>query len=175
MGRSTCSSQVGLASISLVLLFLGYFTKLSYSFQVTQSVRLASIPRQHTLFRVSKSEDVEETPSKKEIPSTKEILSTKEIPSAEDQSSNVSQIALKRRKMNLSWCSRDDCHVGELREKVVGQHNEIKFLHPATGQVAYQWSDEHAKKTTTTVLILVKRNDDELLKVAADVSSTFSV
>ena len=169
MGRNTCSSQVGLGSISLVLLFLGYFTKLSYSFQVTQSVRLASIPRQHTLFRVSKSEDVEETPSQNEI------LSTKEIPSAEDQSSNVSQIALKRRKMNLSWCSRDDCHVGELREKVVGQHNEIKFLHPATGQVAYQWSDEHAKKTTTTVLILVKRNDDELLKVAADVSLTFSV
>jgi len=153
MGRS--SSHVGQASISLVLLF--YFTKLSYSFQVTQFVRRASIPRQHTLFRASKSEHVEANPFK------------------EDQSPNVSQIALKRRKMDLSWCTRDDCHVGDLREKVVGQHNEIKFLHPATGQVAYQWSNEHAKNATTSVLILVKRDDDELLKVAADVSLTFSV
>lgn len=117
---------------------------------MTQFVRRASIPRQHTLFRASKSEHVEANPFK------------------EDQSPNVSQIALKRRKMDLSWCTRDDCHVGDLREKVVGQHNEIKFLHPATGQVAYQWSNEHAKNATTSVLILVKRDDDELLKVAAD-------
>jgi len=73
--------------------------------------------------------------------------------------------------MELSWCGRDTCQFDEkeLREKVVGKHNEIMFDHPATGQVAYNWG--HDDVFIPAVLILVKRNDDELLQVAADVSS----
>lgn len=79
-----------------------------------------------------------------------------------------------RRKMDLTWCQRDECDIGDLREKVVGDHNTIIFDHPATGQVAYNWdgSESQGKETILPrVLILVKRNDDELLKVAADVSA----
>ena len=78
-----------------------------------------------------------------------------------------------RRKMDLTWCQHDECDIGDLREKVVGDHNTIMFDHPATGQVAYNWNDSKSQGKETIVprvLILVKRNDDELLKVAADVS-----
>lgn len=76
-----------------------------------------------------------------------------------------------RRKMDLTWCQHDECDIGDLREKVVGDHNTIMFDHPATGQVAYNWNDSKSQGKETIVprvLILVKRNDDELLKVAAD-------
>lgn len=89
----------------------------------------------------------------------------------------------KRRKMELSWCGRDSCTIFEdgLREKVVGDHNEIIFESPATGQVAYQWVNGQdlgvgnatlSSVTFSRVLILVKRNDDELLQVASEVSLT---
>lgn len=82
----------------------------------------------------------------------------------------------RRRKMELSWCGRDSCTLFEdgLREKVVGEHNEITFESPATGQVAYQWSSVDGLKDEdiilSRVLILIKRNDDELLKAASEVS-----
>ena len=75
----------------------------------------------------------------------------------------------ERRKMDLSWCAPDTCMTGELREQVVGQHNNILFKHPATGQVTYQWADSDSLPTPK-VLILVKQNDDDLLRTAADVS-----
>ncbi len=93
----------------------------------------------------------------------------------------------KRRKMELSWCGRDSCTFFDegLREKVVGEHNEIIFDSPATGQVAYQWADVPQQNeqqdsnrwniTLSKVLILVKRNDDELLKAASEVRLFFHV
>ena len=45
----------------------------------------------------------------------------------------------KKRKMDLQWCSRDYCK-DVVRERVVGDHNQIILNGPATGQVAYSWS-----------------------------------
>ena len=94
----------------------------------------------------------------------------------EDDSNPSSHDSPERMQMDLFWCGREECKTEELREKVVGKHNEIMFDHPATGQVAYKWNTQktngaHGKNIQTPrVLILVKRNDDELLKAAADVS-----
>jgi len=85
----------------------------------------------------------------------------------------------RRRKMELSWCGRNDCTGGNrIREKVVGEHNHVEFEGPATGQVMYEWApavdtrgEMEEEKTVTappSVLLIVKRGDDELLKVAAD-------
>lgn len=81
-----------------------------------------------------------------------------------------------RTEMDLFWCGREECQLEGLREKVVGNNNQIQFGHPATGQVAYGWKQESTKGNEVyipRVLLLIKRNDDELLKVAADVSDDF--
>lgn len=95
----------------------------------------------------------------------------------EDTSSRRSELMSsrsERRKMDLSWCAPDTCMTGELREQVVGQHNNILFKHPATGQVTYQWADSDSLPTPK-VLILVKQNDDDLLRTAADVSVSMCI
>lgn len=84
------------------------------------------------------------------------------------------EIPKHRRKMNLRWCDRENCGTDDiLRERVVGEHNEIMFDHPATGQVAYSWqkdlADEDNHFIVPRVLLLVKKNDDELLRVASEV------
>ena len=40
--------------------------------------------------------------------------------------------------MELMWCTNDFCR-DAVRERVVGEHNQILLNGPATGQVAYQW------------------------------------
>lgn len=91
-----------------------------------------------------------------------------------------------RTEMELFWCGREECRTEALREKVVGDHNEILFDHPATGQVAYTYTKQGSvngekangeKKDVYVpkVLFLIRRNDDKLLKYAADVSASVSV
>lgn len=88
-------------------------------------------------------------------------------------------IEKKRRKMELAWCGRESCTYFDdgKREKVVGDHNEIMFENPATGQVVYQWHSQSEEddgkkddKMLSRVLISIRKNDDELLKVASEVS-----
>mmetsp|Transcript_22342 Transcript_22342/g.33008 ORF Transcript_22342/g.33008 Transcript_22342/m.33008 type:complete len:504 (-) Transcript_22342:522-2033(-) len=81
----------------------------------------------------------------------------------------LAPLASKKRRMNLMWCDQDTCE-DSIRERVVGEGNNMEFDGPATGQVCYAWDGD--SKTTTkpqTVLLLVKRGDSSLLKVAADV------
>jgi len=47
----------------------------------------------------------------------------------------------ERRKMGLMWCSNEFCK-DPVRERVVGEHNQILLNGPATGQVAYEWHNE---------------------------------
>lgn len=78
----------------------------------------------------------------------------------------------KKRKMDLVWCTSEFCK-DVVRERVVGDHNQIVLNGPATGQVAYNWNGKPALKkerqfpTTCAVLLLVKPNDEELMQVAA--------
>lgn len=88
-----------------------------------------------------------------------------------------------KRKMELSWCNAEICR-DEIREVVLGEHNQMSLRGPATGQVAYEWldydykaldrdsaaspSEVSAKPTIPAVLMLVKRDDPELLHVAAE-------
>lgn len=85
-----------------------------------------------------------------------------------------------KRKMELSWCNAEICR-DEIREVVLGEHNQMSLRGPATGQVAYEWLDydsvtdsvsasssDSAMATIPAVLILVKRDDPELLHVAAE-------
>lgn len=77
-----------------------------------------------------------------------------------------------KRKMDLVWCTNEYCK-DVVRERVVGDHNQIILNGPATGQVAYNWNGKPALKeerqypTTCAVLLLVKPNDEELMQVAA--------
>jgi hypothetical protein len=84
-----------------------------------------------------------------------------------------------RRPMALMWCGTEFCK-DTIRERVVGDRNQIVLAGPATGQVAFWWMDStedpkaqrrasSAKPTSEpSVLILVKQNDDELMKIAAE-------
>lgn len=98
----------------------------------------------------------------------------------------------RKRRIELSWCGREYCHNDPIREKVIGDHNEIAFDSSATGQVMYTWVVDNDEEDDTSssprksddpnmnrkrfqrkldlpsVLILVKKNDDELLKSASD-------
>ena len=89
-----------------------------------------------------------------------------------------------RRKMELSWCGRNACSEGTIRERIVGTHNHVEFEGPATGQVMYEWAETPSSQAGVnteaqldetrgsvappSVLLLVKRGDDKLLKVAAE-------
>jgi NAD kinase len=76
--------------------------------------------------------------------------------------------------MDLMWCTSEFCK-DVVRERVVGDHNQIVLNGPATGQVAYQWDrrakseERHGMKlpTTASVLLLVKPSD-ELYTVVAN-------
>ena len=84
-----------------------------------------------------------------------------------------------KRKMELSWCNAEICR-DEIREVVLGEHNQMSLRGPATGQVAYEWLDDSGTDPVSTsssdsaiatipaVLVLVKRDDPELLHVAAE-------
>lgn len=94
-----------------------------------------------------------------------------------------------RKKMTLFWCQSDRC-VDVVRERVVGEHNQIVLNGPATGQVAYRWtrqkpsslpyrSSASSSTDTTTVetstsvalssvLLLVKKGDKDLMRIAAE-------
>jgi hypothetical protein len=105
-----------------------------------------------------------------------------------------SKKAGERKRMNLLWCQTDRC-VDVVREEVVGEHNQIVLNGPATGQVAYRWSQKPAlpyrnstppkfsppsEETSSTtesatripsVLLLVKKGDDDLMRIAAETVS----
>jgi NAD+ kinase len=92
--------------------------------------------------------------------------------------------------MDIMWCGKDYCK-DAVRERVVGDHNQILLNGPATGQVAYYWnnhenagsnsardssssSSSSLKKANAvpetaapSVLLLVKPGDPELLEIAA--------
>lgn len=73
------------------------------------------------------------------------------------------------RRMSLMWCDRDKCK-DVIRERLVGNHNQIILNGPATGQVAYRWRDEEPSSDgiKASILLLVKP-DDRLYQLAAQV------
>ena len=89
------------------------------------------------------------------------------------KSSPGSKSTISKRKMDLMWCTADYCK-DVVRERVVGDHNQVVLNGPATGQVAYQWSrgprseirPGKTSPTKSSVLILVKPNDD-LMEICA--------
>jgi len=81
------------------------------------------------------------------------------------------------RRMDLMFCDGDICK-DAVRQRVIGKHNQIILSGPATGQVAYTWSQdsetkgtkgERSKVTLSSVLLLVRPNDEELIRKAAEV------
>jgi NAD+ kinase len=88
-----------------------------------------------------------------------------------------------KKQLDLMWCSKEYCK-DAVRERVVGRNNQIYLNGPATGQVAYHWSnfessEARASSSTTnvalkqleappTVLLLIRPGDDDLLQKAAD-------
>ena len=92
----------------------------------------------------------------------------------------------RKKKMELMWCDEDSC-TESIRERIVGEHNQIFLNGPATGQVAFFWGKEDSaimqkqnstnsipsqpnKPITQCVLLLVKkgRENDSLLRIAAE-------
>lgn len=81
----------------------------------------------------------------------------------------ISQGEDRRKKMDLMWCGRETCKE-VIRERVVGDDNQLEFDGPATGQVCYVWDDDEPnyKTKTQSVFFLVKQGDEELTRVAAE-------
>ena len=97
-----------------------------------------------------------------------------------------------RNKMELMWCSRGgtaDACIDAIRERTVGDHNQILLNGPATGQVAYYWNKEPPPKLLVPadssqlanqtsaptalqcVLFLIKQggsDNNQLLRIAAE-------
>ncbi|KAL7516863.1 hypothetical protein ACHAWX_001838 [Stephanocyclus meneghinianus] len=82
-----------------------------------------------------------------------------------------------KRKIELTWCNHGSC-MDAIREQVVGEHNHMALVGPATGQVVYSWekfssqtaiSNGENVASPPAVLFLVKRDEKELSEVAADV------
>lgn len=79
----------------------------------------------------------------------------------------------QQKHLELMWCSAGVCN-DDLRERTSGER--IIMRGPATGQVAYHWSDDETENTSNTtqqqkyVLFLVKDGSDldSLLTIAAD-------
>lgn len=76
----------------------------------------------------------------------------------------------KQQKLELTWCDRSECFVGNTIRETVTNENEITFQGPATGQVTYNWIRNHKKseKDDKYVLLLVKKNDPDLIATAAE-------
>ena len=105
---------------------------------------------------------------------------TAKISTTSKSSTKISKpMIASKRKMDLMWCTADYCK-DVVRERVVGDHNQVVLNGPATGQVAYQWSkvaksDLRSGKTSPTkssVLILIKPNDDKLEEICANAVSS---
>lgn len=99
-----------------------------------------------------------------------ELIRTKSIASSQI-------VRLPERKIDLMFCDGDICK-DAVRQRVIGKHNQIILSGPATGQVAYTWSQdftatsnkgERSKVTLSSVLLLVRPNDEDLIKKAAEV------
>lgn len=73
----------------------------------------------------------------------------------------------KKRKMKLIQCGPDYCK-DPVREKVVGDHNQVVLTGPATSQIAFGWEND-PNTLGASVLVLVKQHDEELTKFAASV------
>jgi NAD+ kinase len=78
--------------------------------------------------------------------------------------------------MELMWCGEDFCK-DAIRERVVGDNNQVMLNGPATGQVAYAWwkdndGDDEIEETllqaVASILFLVRPGDDDLMRIAAD-------
>jgi NAD kinase len=92
----------------------------------------------------------------------------------EGGANNSSTSALPERRINLMWCDSESC-TDVVRERVVGDHNQIILNGPATGQVAYRWDrvsdvkgSERSPITHASVLLLVKPQDESLIAQAAE-------
>jgi NAD kinase len=130
----------------------------------------------------------ESFPHVKRIPSlldrTSGVSST--TPNGNNNKNNnvISGSSSSGRKMSLLWCQSDRC-VDVVRERVIGEHNQIVLNGPATGQVAYRWNKKVSQKdngssseknvetrsssgTLPSVLLLVKQGDEALLRIASD-------
>ncbi len=72
------------------------------------------------------------------------------------------------RRMNLMWCDRDKCK-DVIRERLVGDHNQIILNGPATGQVAYRWKDDGTSSDIKASILLLVKPDDRLYQLASQV------
>ena len=69
------------------------------------------------------------------------------------------------------WCDGGDSCKESIRERVVGENNNLEFEGPATGQVCFTWDDreqcelqgEDKRTATASVLLLVKKGDNNAL------------
>jgi hypothetical protein len=142
----------------------------SYSVS-SQQLRLAKLS--------SQKEEEEQHPEKQPLVKFEEN-------ELENESSSIVVSQQNKKNMELMWCTKDYCK-DVVRERSVGDHNQILLTGPATGQMAYAWSHRERrtgssyngtddssillnKETTdtTAVLLLVKHGDDEIMKIAAD-------
>ncbi|KAG7349892.1 ATP-NAD/AcoX kinase [Nitzschia inconspicua] len=147
-----------------------------------------SIPEDKTASKEEKGGDIILDKSDSELPLIKRIPSllnrTSSSTFTADSTKTSTTASPPPRKMNLMWCQSDRC-VDVVRERVIGEHNQIMLNGPATGQVAYRWDQNNSpglvkeftksetskvppKTTLSSVLLLVRRGDENLLRIAAE-------
>ncbi|KAG7373868.1 ATP-NAD/AcoX kinase [Nitzschia inconspicua] len=148
-----------------------------------------SIPEDKAASKEEKGGDIILEKSDSELPLIKRIPSLLNRNSSSstftaDSTKTSTTASPPPRKMNLMWCQSDRC-VDVVRERVIGEHNQIMLNGPATGQVAYRWDQNTSpglvkeftksetnkvppKTTLSSVLLLVRRGDENLLRIAAE-------
>lgn len=85
-----------------------------------------------------------------------------------------SSLVFPKRQMNLMWCSRENCK-DVVRERVVGEHNQIILNGPATGQVAYRWSSTATVPSPTSASSSTKessKSESSTTSTTADEKAT---
>jgi hypothetical protein len=133
-----------------------YLRQVAALLALTTNVGLAFLsPQQPPSFATRRSVDLHST----EKEATDE---ESQLPIIEGADASASALTTpKKRKMDLVWCTNEYCK-DVVRERVVGDHNQIILNGPATGQVAYNWNGKPALKkerqfpTTCAVLLLVR-------------------
>ena len=114
-------------------------------YRQTKAVTATSASSSNFLVEEDASSSPSEASSQEESSSSASFNSQKQ-PKPKSRKRPTSSIPTEPRHMELMWCSNDNCR-DAVRERIVGDHNQILLNGPATGQVAYQWSTESSSTT----------------------------
>lgn len=135
----------------MMILLCLYFSAITYVLNSPPRASCFVVEKHHRIHarwatRPDLSEDERRTTNGEESSTVNGFSSTNEKDNLVEKSDKAKQNGKrrKRKRMELMWCNKDYCK-DVVRERTVGDHNQIILTGPATGQVAYAWSSRERK------------------------------